>query len=96
VEGVRERFGGRITYAAIPFEQIDWSPFDIVAVELIRSAEVADRYRDGVRTLVAGGKPVAITGFGTATWRGAGDTAPRSMAPAAGSGMIRTFGCPWS
>jgi hypothetical protein len=79
VAAVRARFGGRTTYAAIPFEQIDWSPFDIVTVELIRSAEVADRYRDGVRALVAGGKPVAITGFGTATWRGAGDTAPRSM-----------------
>lgn len=32
-----------------------------------------------MRSLVAGKKPVAITGFGTATWRGAGDTAPRSM-----------------
>ncbi|OZM83794.1 hypothetical protein [Pseudonocardia sp. MH-G8] len=79
VAAVRGRFGGRITYAAIPFEQIDWSPFDFVTVELIRSAEVADRFRDGVRTLVARGKPVAITGFGTATWHGAGETAPRSM-----------------
>jgi hypothetical protein len=77
---VRARFGGRTTYAAVPFEQIDWSPFDVVTVELIRSAEVADRFRDGVRGLVAGTtKPVAITGFGTATWRGAGETAPRSM-----------------
>jgi hypothetical protein len=76
---LRERFGGRITYAAVPFEQIDWTPFDVVTVELIRSAEVADQFRHGVRTLVAGGKPVAITGFGTATWRGAGDSAPRSM-----------------
>ncbi len=42
-------------------------------------AEVADQFRDGVRNLVAGRKPVAITGFGTATWRGAGETAPRSM-----------------
>jgi hypothetical protein len=79
VAAVRERFGGKITYAAIPFERIDWSPFDFTTVELIRSAEVADRFRDGVRTLVAGAKPVAITGFGTATWRGAADIAPRSM-----------------
>ncbi|WP_216903840.1 hypothetical protein, partial [Nocardia alni] len=76
---IRARFGGRITYACIPFEQIDWTPFDIVSVELIRSAEVADRFRDGVRTLVAQGKPLAITGFGTAAWRGSGDIAPRSM-----------------
>ncbi|UED88454.1 hypothetical protein [Streptomyces profundus] len=76
---VRRTFHGPVTYAAIPFERVDWELFDIVAVELIRSAEVADRFRDGVRSLVAGGKPVAITGFGTATWRGAADRAPRSM-----------------
>jgi hypothetical protein len=79
VAAVRERFRGRITYAAIPFERVDWTVFDIASVELIRSAEVADQFREGVRTLVAQGKPVAITGFGTATWRGAGDVAPRSM-----------------
>jgi hypothetical protein len=50
-----------------------------VTVELIRSAAVADIFRAGVRSLVAGPKPVAITGFGTATWHGAGDMAPRSM-----------------
>lgn len=32
---------------------------------LYRSAEVADRFAEGVRTLVAQGKPVAITEFGT-------------------------------
>ncbi|MFG1699729.1 hypothetical protein [Nonomuraea sp. NPDC049309] len=76
---VRERFGGKVTYAAIPFEPVDWSLFDFVTVELIRSAEVADRFQEGVRALVAQGRPVAITGFGTATWRGAADVAPRSM-----------------
>lgn len=79
VAAVRERFLGRVTYACIPFERVDWSLFDIVSVELIRSAEVADQFAAGVRTLVAQGKPVAITGFGTATWRGSGDVAPRSM-----------------
>ncbi|HEY6737807.1 MAG TPA: hypothetical protein VI076_03085 [Actinopolymorphaceae bacterium] len=79
VATVRERFGGKVTYAAIQFERVDWELFDFVTYELIRSAEVADRFRDGVRQLVAGGKPVAITGFGTATWRGAGEVAPRSM-----------------
>ncbi|RMI31409.1 hypothetical protein [Nocardia stercoris] len=78
VEVVREHFRGKLTYCAIPFEQIDWSPFDIVSIELIRSAEVADRFRAGVRELVAQGKPLAVTGFGAATWRGAADVAPRS------------------
>ena len=76
---VRERFHGKITYACIQFERVDWTLFDFMSVELIRSAEVADRFAEGVRTLVAQGKPVAITGFGTATWRGSGDMAPRSM-----------------
>jgi len=79
VAAIRERFGGRVTYAAIPFEGPDWDLFDVVTLELIRSAEVADQFREGVRRLVAQPKPVAITGFGTATWRGAGDVAPRSM-----------------
>jgi hypothetical protein len=79
VAAVRGRFGGRVTYAAIQFEGVDWELFDIVTFELIRSAEVADQFRDGVRTLVAQPKPLAITGFGTATWKGAGDVAPRSM-----------------
>jgi hypothetical protein len=76
---VRERFRGRITYAAIPFEQVDWTLFDIVSVELIRSAEVAGQFRGGVRSLVAGGKPAAITGFGTGAYRGAGDRGGRFM-----------------
>ena len=80
VTGIKERFRGPVTYAAIQFEAIDWDPFDFVTVELIRSAAVADIFRSGVRSLVRQqSKPVAITGFGTATWRGAGDMAPRSM-----------------
>lgn len=75
---VREHFRGELTYCAIPFERIDWTPFDIRSIELIRSAEVADQFRAGVRDLVAQGKPLAVTGFGTATWRGAADVAPRS------------------
>jgi hypothetical protein len=79
VAAVRSEFGGRVTYASIPFEQVDWSLFDISSFELIRSAEVADRYAEGIRNVVAQGKPVAITGFGTAAWRGSGAVAPRSM-----------------
>lgn len=79
VATVRERFHGKVTYAAIQFEGVDWDLFDFTTYELIRSAEVADRFRDAVRSLVAQPKPVAVTGFGTATWRGAGDVAPRSM-----------------
>ncbi|NEA44557.1 hypothetical protein G3I42_35940 [Streptomyces sp. SID11385] len=76
---VRARFRGRLTYAAIQFEQVDWTPFDIVTYELIRSAEVADRFRGAVRELARGPKPLAITGFGTAAYRGAGDRGGRVL-----------------
>jgi len=76
---IRARFAGKVTYAAIPFERVDWAPFDIVSMDLYRSVEVADRFRDGVRTLVAPGKPVAITEFGVAAFRGAGDMGARCM-----------------
>ena len=68
-----------ITYAAVPLERVDWAPFDIVSVDLYRSREIADRFTDGVRTLVAQGKPVAITEFGAATYRGAADLGPRAL-----------------
>ena len=76
---VRERFSGRVTYAAIPLERVDWTPFDIAGIDLYRSAEVAGRFEEGVRALVAQGKPVAITEFGTAAYRGAGDRGGRFM-----------------
>ncbi|MFJ9208971.1 hypothetical protein [Streptomyces sp. NPDC102264] len=79
VATIRERFEGRLTYASIQFEQVDWTPFDFVTFELIRSAEVADRFRGAVRTLAQGPKPLAITGFGTAAYRGAGDRGGRVL-----------------
>ncbi|MFI6732550.1 hypothetical protein ACIBI9_06445 [Nonomuraea sp. NPDC050451] len=70
---VRERFGGKVTYASVPLERVDWALFDIVSVDLYRSAEIADRFAEGVRGLVAQGKPVAITEFGAAGYQGAGE-----------------------
>jgi hypothetical protein len=70
---VRERFGGKLSYAAIPLEAVDWTPFDFVSVDAYRSIEIADRYRDDIRALVAQGKPVAITEFGCTTHHGAAD-----------------------
>lgn len=76
---VRERFGGRVTYAAVPLERVDWAPFDIVSLDLYRSAEVADGFAEGVHALVAQGKPVAVTEFGSATYLGAGDRGARGL-----------------
>jgi hypothetical protein len=68
---VRERFGGKVTYASIPFEGVDWTPFDFVGVDSYRTTEIAEMYPGAIRSLVAQGKPLAITEFGCATHRGA-------------------------
>lgn len=82
VEVVRGRFGGKISYASLPFEGVDWSAFDVISTDAgYRSIEVADQYRDGIRRFVAlgqsQGKPVAITEFGCTTYRGAAELGGR-------------------
>ena len=82
VEVVRARFGGKLSYASLPFESVDWTPFDIISMDSgYRSAEMAARFRDNIRTFVAQGrvqaKPVAITEFGCGTFRGAANVAHR-------------------
>jgi hypothetical protein len=79
VAAVRERFGGRITYASVQLERVHWTLFDITSVDLYRSAEIAHQLAAGVRTLVGQGRPVAITEFGSATFRGAGDVGARGL-----------------
>jgi hypothetical protein len=68
---VRGRFGGRITYAALPFESVDWSLFDLVGVDHYRDDRVKDRYVQILEQLRAAGKPVVITEFGMRSYQGA-------------------------
>jgi hypothetical protein len=60
------------------FEAVDWTPFGFISTDAgYRSIEVADRYRDDIRALVAQGtaqgKPAVITEFGCTTHHGAAD-----------------------
>ncbi|MFI6908412.1 hypothetical protein ACIBKY_44630 [Nonomuraea sp. NPDC050394] len=72
VAGVRERFGGQVGYASLPFEGVDWTPFDIVATDAgYRDATTPPGWLEGLRAQVAQGKPFAVTEFGCATHRGA-------------------------
>ncbi|HEX5417927.1 MAG TPA: hypothetical protein VFZ25_19900 [Chloroflexota bacterium] len=79
VKVVRERFGGKVTYAAVPYERVDWTPFDFVGVDAYKSREFADQYAAAIKSLVAQGKPVAITEFGCTTHRGAADLGARGI-----------------
>ncbi|HKE65087.1 MAG TPA: hypothetical protein VKB59_10630 [Micromonosporaceae bacterium] len=69
----REQFAGPITYAAGPWESVDWDLFDVVSVDAYRYASNAARYRDELHAYRRFGKPVAITEFGCCTYRGAAD-----------------------
>ena len=72
-EVVRERFGGRVTYAAGPWELVDWAPYDIVGVDAYRASYNAHDFTDELRARFEYGKPVAVTEFGTCPYRGAGE-----------------------
>jgi hypothetical protein len=73
VAEVRKAFGGRVTYAAGMWEQIEWDLFDLVAVDAYRDADNAGRFAGEVRAYHQFGKPVVATEFGCCTYRGAGD-----------------------
>jgi hypothetical protein len=84
VDTVRARFGGRVSYASLALEGVDWKPFDIVASDAVyRSAATAARFPELVRAFVAQGaalaKPVAVTESGCMTHRGAAANTSRDI-----------------
>jgi hypothetical protein len=68
---VRRVFDGPVTYAALPFEPVDWDLFDIVSVDHYRESRTESRYVDTIRRLLTHGKPVVVTEHGMRTYRGA-------------------------
>ncbi len=76
VTAVRERFGGPVSYASLPFEGVEWAPFDIVATDAgYRDATTAASFPGTLAAMLALGKPLAVTEFGCAPYRGAADRA---------------------
>lgn len=68
----RKIFGGRLTYASGDWEAVDWTPFDVVAVDAYRDQRNAETYREEMRARFRHGKPVVVTEFGTCAYTGAG------------------------
>jgi hypothetical protein len=79
VRAARDKFAGPVTYAAAPWETVDWELFDIVSVDLYRDSTNAAGYRDALRSYTRFGKPVAVTEFGCCTYRGAADRGGMGM-----------------
>jgi hypothetical protein len=68
---VRKRFAGPITYASGQWEQVDWTPFDLVSIDAYRDRSNAGSLGQQLAALQSHGKTVAVTEFGCCTWRGA-------------------------
>ena len=78
---VRAHFAGRITYAAGPWEWVQWEPFDVVSIDAYRARHNLDTFVDTLREARSHGKPLAITEFGTCAYRGAGDLGGMAWQP---------------
>jgi hypothetical protein len=70
---VRSRFAGPITYASELWEQVDWTPFDILGVDAYRDRSNAATFEEQLSALAGHSKAVAVTEFGCCTYRGAAD-----------------------
>ena len=68
---VREIFKGKVTYASLVWEAVNWKLFDFVSVDHYWSAKIKDRYLELLTPAFASGKPVVITEFGFRTYEGA-------------------------
>ncbi|MFB4274748.1 MULTISPECIES: hypothetical protein [unclassified Nonomuraea] len=89
-EVARARFGGRITYASGPWEDVDWAPFDLVGTDAYRAAYNKDTFTEELRAHFKHGKPVAVTEFGTCAYTGAGELG--GMAWSVPDGAVRDEG----
>ncbi|KKQ28225.1 MAG: Abortive infection protein [Candidatus Magasanikbacteria bacterium GW2011_GWC2_37_14] len=67
----KKEFKGKITYASLPDENVDWNSFDIVGVNLYEDISNKDEYEQKLEDYKQHGKPVAITEYGTAPYKGA-------------------------
>ncbi|MGW5862375.1 abortive phage infection protein [Streptomyces sp. NPDC055239] len=67
----RSVFSGGLTYGAAQDDEVDWDLFDIVSVNYYGYHRGRSGYVRDLKPYERWGKPVAITEFGTCTFRGA-------------------------
>jgi hypothetical protein len=67
----RSVFKGQLTYGAAQDDDVDWALFDIVSVDYYSSFPRRADYVRELKRYRRWGKPVAITEFGTCTYKGA-------------------------
>lgn len=69
----RRKFAGPVTYASGLWEEIDWAPFDMMAVDAYRDRNNKAHLDQQLEALSVHGKPIVMTEFGCCTYRGAAD-----------------------
>lgn len=74
---VRGQFKGKVTYASVPLETVDWGLFDFVCTDLYRDARIRETFAGLLRRFFAFDRPVVITEFGCCTYHGASDAGGR-------------------
>ena len=70
-ETSRRVFHGTLTYFSLPFEVVDWEPFDFFGIDHYRDARIRNSYGKMVSAYRASRKPVLVGEFGCCTYRGA-------------------------
>ena len=73
---VRSKFKGKITYASALWEDVDWSIFDIVSINLYKASFNKLFFERKVKQMSSIGKPLAITEFGCCCYVGADEKGP--------------------
>lgn len=69
----RSRFRGPVTYAAGPWEDVDWSDFDLIGLDHYRDASNRATYVEELHAFRRWGKPVVVAEFGCCAYEGAED-----------------------
>ncbi|MBI1354195.1 MAG: hypothetical protein GC160_07600 [Acidobacteria bacterium] len=94
-DAVRARFAGPVTYASGAWEQVDWTPFDIVGVDAYRDEANRETFAASLQALAGHGKPVAATEFGCCTYRGAAARGGSGWMIVEGAGADRRLDGDW-
>lgn len=67
---VRSVYHGKVSYASLVWERVNWDLFDLVGVDHYTTSRMEDRYIQMLEPSLKCGKPVVITEFGYATTHG--------------------------
>ncbi len=67
VDLVRKEFHGKLTYASLVWEAVDWKLFDFVGVDHYRISRIEDKYVEMLKSSFTHDRPVVITEFGYGT-----------------------------